>query len=134
MSLNQDNNQDSVFYEPYKIFATSLRAWFIAYGIGAPILFLSNEFTQRVISEYENNKLLIFLFLAGVILQTIQALLYKHVMWHLYMGEDNHDYHKSWLYKSSVKISEASWLEILFDLATVFVYSIGTWHVLNAFF
>jgi hypothetical protein len=123
---------DSIFYEPYKSFATSLRAWFIAYGIGAPILFLSNENTQKAITEYECNETLIFLFLSGVIIQTIQALLYKHTMWHLYMGEGNSKYHNKWLYKASEKISEAYWLETLFDLATVCVYVLGTWHVLKA--
>ena len=132
MSTNQENSQDSAFYDPYKSFATSLRAWFIAYGIGAPILFLSNEFTQKAIAEYQLNKLLIFLFLSGVVIQTIQALLYKHVMWHLYMGEGNTSYHSKLLYKVSDKISEAYWLETIFDLSTVCVYVLGTWHVLKA--
>jgi len=68
------------FYEPYKTFSTSLRAWFIAYGIGAPVIFLSNESTRNAISSYDYNKLLISLFLLGVVIQIIEALLYKYAM------------------------------------------------------
>lgn len=132
MSDTPQNDNDSVFYAPYKSFATSLRAWFIAYGIGAPIVFLSNDTTQKAISEYESNKYLIALFLSGVVLQTIQALLYKHTMWHLYMGEGNDSYHENNLYKISESISEAYWLEVIFDLATVFVYALATWHTFKA--
>ena len=126
------NENEYIYYEPYKNFALSLRAWFIAYGIGAPIIFLSNEGTQKAISNYEGNKFLISLFLTGVVIQIIQALLYKHAMWHLHMGEGNPDYHTKWLYKGSEKITEVYWLEATLDLSTVIVYVLATWHTFKA--
>lgn len=31
---------DSGFYEPYAYFSKTVRAWFIAFGVGVPVLFL----------------------------------------------------------------------------------------------
>lgn len=132
MNGQQDMSKQSEYYEPYKGFASSLRAWFIAYGIGAPILFLSNDSTRAAISNYEYNHALVLLFLSGVLLQAVEALLYKHAMWHLYMGEEKDSYKNSTLYKLSDKISEAYLLGVFFDIATVIVYGVGTWLAYNA--
>ena len=123
---------DSTFYEPYKAFATSLRTWFVAYGIGAPLVFLSNDSTRTAISKYEHQELLVALFLGGVVLQILEAMLYKHAMWHLYYGEGNAGYQNKLRYKVSDAVSEAYWLGVIFDLGTLVVYGFGTWHAFLA--
>ena len=117
----------SDYYEPYKGFDTSLKTWLIAYGIGAPILFISQETTMVAIKNYEHSHALVFLFLGGVLLQTLESFIYKHAMWHLYMGEKSTEYKKYKRYTLSVNISEAYWLGAMFDVSTLIVYAIATW-------
>ena len=43
--------EEKGFYEAYKGFANNLRTWFLAYGIGAPVVLLSNEDSWSLISN-----------------------------------------------------------------------------------
>jgi hypothetical protein len=42
-STNTQPQSEKGFYEAYASFARTLRAWLIAFGIGAPLIFFQNE-------------------------------------------------------------------------------------------
>lgn len=43
--------EETGFYEAYAGFARNLRIWFVAYGIGGPVLFLTNSEVWQKVSE-----------------------------------------------------------------------------------
>jgi len=127
--------QETGFHEPYSRFAGILRAWLVAYGIGAPALFLSQKTVVDALREVGQTGSIAAMFLVGVSLQILGALIYKSSMWYLYYGETNEEFQKTRRYRYSDAISEAYWFELLLDVATIFMFAIGTynaWVVLGA--
>jgi hypothetical protein len=133
LQKNNPNIADE-YFECYAEFAKTLRTWFIAYGIGAPILFLSNDTLWGMIKSSEHIRLIGFLFLAGVFIQVLEALLYKNAMWYLYKGEENPKIKNKARYKAFYNISEYYWLEVLFDMLTLICFVAGTCKVVYILF
>ena len=124
--------QETGFYEAYVGFARNLRVWFIAYGIGGPVLLLSNESAGKALFRSGLARSIAYTFLPGVALQILVALLYKSAMWYLYLGESD-DSRKSWrLYKASEWLSDSFWIELLSDIATLFLFGWATLRALHA--
>jgi hypothetical protein len=83
----QTARQESGFYTAYAEFAKNLRVWFLAYGIGATAIFVTNEGAGKRLLSSGAAEGVVYLFLIGVGLQILVALMYKTAMWYLYMGE-----------------------------------------------
>src|ERR1700693_6036282 len=69
--------KDSAFYAPYAEFAKTLRTWFVAYGIGAPVILLTNKELWAAVQRSGSASHIAEIFLAGAFLQIFQALLYN---------------------------------------------------------
>jgi hypothetical protein len=121
--------EEKGFYEAYVGLSRNLRVWFIAYGIGGPVLFLSNNEVWQKISASGDGKLIGFLFLSGVSIQLVGTLLYKTTMWYLYIGELHKDFKKRLRYKVSDWVSECYCLEFIFDLGTLITFGWATYKV-----
>ena len=74
--------EETGFFQAYAEFAKTLRTWFIAYGIGAPALVLSNKDLWITVKNSGCLAYIAFLFLVGVAFQVIRAFIYKNAMWH----------------------------------------------------
>jgi hypothetical protein len=129
LQKNNSNIADE-YFECYAEFAKTLRTWFIAYGIGAPILFLSNDTLWGIIKSSDHIRLIGLLFLAGVFIQVLEALLYKNAMWYLYKGEDNPEMKNKAPYKILYNITECYLLEVVLDMLTLICFLIATWNVI----
>lgn len=128
-----DGKSDFGFYESYSGFARSLRIWFIAYGIGGPAIFLTNNDAWRTLAASGQGRSVAYLFLTGVAIQIMEALLYKTAMWYLYVGELAPGTRKRRVYKIADWLSESYMLEGLFDLATLVVFTLAALSVLSVF-
>lgn len=60
--------------------------WLVAYGIGAPVLFLTQSGVADALRKTGAARSIALTFLVGVSVQVLSALLYKTTMWQLYMG------------------------------------------------
>lgn len=123
---------ESGLYDAYGGFARTLRTWFIAYGVGAPVLFLSNDGAWKALQEAGCSREVTWRFLIGVSLQIVAAIIYKTAMWYLYVGELEILAKSTWRYRASEFLSEAFWLEAAFDLLTLFFFGSATVLVLQA--
>ena len=117
---------DTGFFQPYSEFSKNLRTWFLAYGIGAPALLLSNQTAWSAVKQGGQLRVVAALFLIGVALQIAEALLYKHAMWHLYFAELDARHKASSWYKAADWLSNAYSLEIVIDLGTVALFVAAT--------
>jgi hypothetical protein len=125
--------KEFAFYQPYAEFAKTLRTWFVAYGIGAPVLMLTNKDLWAALQRSGSARSIAEFFLAGAFLQIFQALLYKHAMWTLYSAEITPTEKNDRTYKMADWLSSATWIEVVFDSASLVLFGVGTYLMAAAF-
>jgi hypothetical protein len=81
--MTKYDKKDAGYFEGYAQFSGVLRTWLIAYGIGGPVLFIFQSRITDQLSESGQSLSIAILFLSGVFLQVIIALLYKGAIWFL---------------------------------------------------
>jgi len=122
--------KETGFYGPYKSFATTLRAWLVAYGIGAPVLFASQDAFAQLLARPEVASPILLVFLTGVVVQVAGAWLFKVCMWNLYVAERKPEYEGTLMYKLSYRIADTIWPDVIIDVVSVGCYAWATYQVL----
>ncbi len=77
----QAPNLSTDYYKAYEEHSKVLRTWLVAYGIGAPVLFLTNETLAAKLAGSAVAGRVAALFLVGVAAQVLLAAFNKTVMW-----------------------------------------------------
>ncbi|HVC28446.1 MAG TPA: hypothetical protein VNF48_02765 [Gammaproteobacteria bacterium] len=132
MNGRSNKNIDPGFYESYAHFSRTLRAWLVAYGVGVPVLLVSQEFIAMAIIKAGTGGLITWLFLIGVAIQVLAALLYKYSMAYLYNSEGDTVLNNTWRVQASEWLSKTIWLEALFDVTAIALFVWGTFLVVAA--
>jgi len=132
MTHTNKKADDSSFYESYAHFSRTLRAWLVAYGVGVPVLLVSQEFIAKSIIKAGTGSLITWLFLTGVAIQVLAALLYKYSMAYLYNSEGDTLLNNTWRVQASEWLSKTIWLEALFDITSISLLVWGTFMVVAA--
>ncbi|MGH2510940.1 MAG: hypothetical protein ACRESX_04730 [Gammaproteobacteria bacterium] len=132
MSGQNKKFRDSEFYESYAHFSRTLRAWLVAYGVGVPVLLVSQQFIAKAIIKAGTGGLITWLFLVGVAIQVLAALLYKYSMAYLYNAEVDPGLNETRRVKAAEWLSNAVWLEALFDVVSIALFVCGTFMVVSA--
>ena len=127
------DKEDTGFFEPYSRFAATLRNWFMAYGIGGPVLFATNDVMNKKLGESGEAGAVMLLFVAAVVIQVLGAIVYKYAMWCLYVGELSTVFRERRRYKLSDQLSNSVLFELVIDLVTLFLFGWGTILALTAF-
>jgi hypothetical protein len=125
--------QEGGFYTAYAEFAKNLRVWFLAYGIGATAIFVTNEGAGKRLLSSGAAEGVVYLFLIGVALQIFVALLYKTAMWYLYMGEFDPREKETWRHALAERISNSYSIELVCDAATIFCFGAATYQLIKVF-
>jgi len=115
------------YFKTYGEHSKVLRTWFVAYGIGGPVLLLTNETVAKTISASGESKNLVAFFLVGVMLQVVLAALNKFSMWGIYFGELKTTFKSTCRYKISHWFSEQFWIDLIIDLLTFLFFAVATW-------
>jgi hypothetical protein len=122
MTKNARKASDTGFYEPYSYFSKTVRAWLIAFGVGVPVLFLSNRDVFASLRLASQLRPVLTMFLVGVGLQVLIGLIYRSAMWYLYVGELGNLAKTTRRYRVADVISDAHWPELGVDLATLALF------------
>lgn len=117
----------------YDAYAHTLRTWFVAYGVGGPVLFMTQQHVSDGIAASGHGRLIVCMFLPGVACQIVLALLNKWNNWFLYSHSETSQLKTSWKYKVPSKISEQWWIDLGLDLATFVFFGLATLKVLLLF-
>ena len=115
------------FFSAYDEYSKTLRTWFVAYGVGVPVLFLSNEQLWPMLRNAGTVRLLATLFLAGVTAQVLLAVANKYAMWALYYGETRDDFQRRKRYRLADWFSEQFWVDFIVDVASLVMFGLGTY-------
>ena len=97
-----------------------------------PVLLVSQEFIAKAIIKSGTGALITWLFLIGVAIQVLAALLYKYSMAYLYNSEGNSELNDTWRVQMAEWLSKTVWLEALFDVAAIALFVLGTFKVVAA--
>jgi hypothetical protein len=124
--------KDEGFYPAYETHAKTLRTWLVAYGVGAPVVFLSNEKLWSLLRDAGLAPYLAISFLAGVAIQVGVTAINKMVMWALYYGESRPEYRRRRRYRFADTLSEQLWLDVAADFATIAAFGVGTYCAFKA--
>ena len=107
------------FYSSYEHYGNSLRLWLVSYGIGAPVLFISNKDLYATVSKIDAINCIVFLFLLASFAQIINALINKWCNWYNYAFEARLRKKDGKTYKIVCAICNASWYDWVTDLVSV---------------
>jgi len=121
------------YFDAYAAYSRTLRTWLVAYGIGAPVLFASQQCFGKVIAKPDVVCPIAFYFLVGVGVQILVAFLYKYTMEFLYWGETDSAFKETRQWQVAYWISEQIWPEILLDLVSIASFAKATYDLFIAY-
>lgn len=121
------------FFANYSEYSKTLRAWLVAYGIGGPVLFLTNNDLAVALKLSACRDWIVYLFLLGVALQVALAFINKWCAWHMYVGEHDSSFQSQRNYVFWSWLNDRSWIDILIDGASLASFSISTLLAIHVF-
>lgn len=117
------------YFTVYQHYSNLLRSWLLAYGIGAPVLFLTNETLWARVAASGAGTRIAWPFILGVSLQVLLASANKAIAWVLYFGELKSDFTSTRRYKGAAWVGEQFWIDLAIDLASMAFLACGTWRL-----
>ena len=127
-AINRRRSEEEVgHFANYAEYSKTLRAWLVAYGIGAPVLFLTNDGIRTAFAESPTRLPIVLFFLLGVALQVSLAFVNKWCAWHMYVGEYDVSYREKKRYKIWHRINEMSELDFALDVGSIASFAYSTY-------
>lgn len=117
------------YLDAYGEHSKVIRTWFVAYGIGAPVLLLTDKELAPAVRASGEARGIALWFLVAVALQVLLAALNKFAMWGLYYGTVTPRFQDRRAYRIAFWFSERILIDLLVDVATLICFGIATWSV-----
>jgi hypothetical protein len=115
----------------YQDYNRVLRAWFVAYGIGAPVLFVSQDKVFAAVQLAWDRRWIISAFMAGVLAQILITAINKWSSWSVYSGFDRPaDAKKKRRHKFARWVTRQFWIDVVCDLVSLGAFGYATTRVL----
>jgi hypothetical protein len=125
----RDSDKESDLFHDYDEFAKVLRTWFVAYGIGGPVLLLTNEAVRSQIATSGFARCIASAFLIGVGLQVLLALFNKTALWLCYKAEREPRLRERRAYRAAEWFAYEFWIDFFVDLSSFVVFAWATYRV-----
>lgn len=120
-------------FQAYFEYNRILRTWFVAFGIGGPALFLVNNKLATRLTEAQQLKLVVVLFLIGGGLQVLGALLNKIANWYMYRAIIHTPDNGTPQHRISEWFIDQFWPDIVIDLGSIGTFGYAAWLLLTVF-
>ncbi len=117
---------NSEWGEAFDRYESMLRTWFVAYGIGGPVLIMTQDSLRTRLVAAPRGKLIVILFLLGLACQVIESFLYKMTNWYRYYRDAVHDAEPHRRYRFSDWVYHHYCVDIIFDLLTIGMFAAAT--------
>jgi len=114
------------FGEGFSGYEKTLRTWFVAYGIGGLVIFLTQPWLREKLVVDANAKYIAIFFLSGVMVQVLESILYKASTWYPYYRALEDVQSNRWWYKMSDYVHKHYSIDIVLDLLTFITFAIAT--------
>lgn len=115
------------YFAQYWRYCAAVRNWLVAFGVGGCVLLISEKsgLFKDIVGQMRAT--ILCLFMTGVIVQILLALINKWIHWYLYRGVGDPKFRTRWLYKTSDRISTWFILDIFADVISCAAYIVGAW-------
>jgi hypothetical protein len=120
------------YFAAYAEHARTLRTWLVAYGIGAPVVILSQERIWERLATSGDVKQIALCFLVGVATQVVLSAVNKAAMWACYFGEIEPKYKGTWRYRTGVWLSERFSIDLYLDVFAMLLFGWATYRTFLA--
>jgi hypothetical protein len=124
---DEADSESAEFFRVYEDYAKNLRTWFVAYGVGAPVLFVSNESVAKRLASSHAAPTIAAYFLAGVALQIALAMINKNAMWACYWSSRYPEEAFKRRFRFAHWISGQYIIDVAIDILTIASFAIATW-------
>jgi len=114
------------YFEQYWRYCSSLRNWFVAYGIGGCVLFMSDKAQIFQTLSLNTKATVIISFIIGVAAQVILAFINKWIHWCVYWGEEDSNFRCSRWNKYAEALSSCFIIDLVVDLITLIAFAVAT--------
>lgn len=118
-------------FRTYEEYAKTLRTWFVAYGIGGPVLFLTNDSVREAFTTTELGKRIGMTFLLGVGIQVVLAFLNKAANLSGYFAAIQPERNSRRSSRLWAKFGEQDWVDFVADFVTIALFGWATWAAFN---
>lgn len=129
MSSEPHHDKESDLFEDYDAFAKVLRTWFVAYGVGGPVLLLTNDTVSSKIADSGCARGIASAFLIGVGLQVLFTLLNKAALWGCYKAARDSKLRERLVYRIAEWFAYVLWLDLLVDFVSFVLFAFATYRV-----
>jgi len=86
-NTDKSENYKKEYLESYRGYNQILRSWFVAFGIGGPIIFLTNDALYVDFLKLDDKGCIVALFFVGLFAQILVSFLNKIANWYIYSDE-----------------------------------------------
>jgi hypothetical protein len=125
--VDPDPRASEEFFKVYEEYSKTLRTWLVAYGIGVPVLLLNNAALFTAFANAPSAATTGALFLIGVALQVLLALVNKTAMWGCFYKARFPAKATGKRFRLADWVSEQFWIDFIVDFVTLIVFSVATW-------
>ena len=119
LDLSCSNTDADGHFANYDKYATTLRAWLVAYGIGGPVLFVSNDKLTPILRDSGQGWWIVGLFLLAVFVQVGGAAINKWAAHNMYLGEILPERKVSKGYMRWEAINKKAWIDGMADIVAI---------------
>lgn len=126
MPETSPNPEAEGYATAYRQHATSLRNWLVAYGVGGPALFLTNDKLRDALKASGCLQLVGWTFLLGVALQVCLSFLDKYADWICYQRCLNPNWPESRASRLAAWWVDANAPSIVIELASMILFAVAT--------
>ena len=126
-------DDESGSFAAYSDYNKILRTWFVAFGIGGPALFITNDAVARRLASIGELHYVATIFIVGAAAQVVGALINKVANWYVYRSNWPDPGPPKWRYKAAEWLIDQFLIDLGFDAISVESFGIAAWLLLTAF-
>ena len=120
-------------FAAYSEYNKTLRTWLVAFGIGGPALFMTNDTVAKRLATVGTLKMVVALFLVGAGVQVLGALLNKACNWYVYQAYSPDGVQGTWRHQCSEWLTSHFWIDVSLDLVSISVFGCALWLLFTVF-
>jgi hypothetical protein len=122
----QANPTVAAWAAAYRHHATTLRNWLIAYGVGGPALFLTNDKLRDQLAGSGHLQTIGWTFLLGVLMQALMAFIDKYANWSGFQHASDPKRVQNWCSRRFAWWNDHNTPSIVLELASMLLFAVAT--------